>query len=53
VLVHSHPIANYGSMTVFYKLCELTAPKFTTWKTQVVFTIHLDQLHLFMNFIGD
>ena len=47
------PIANYGSMTVFYKQCELTGTKFTSiWKTQVVlFPIILISSIFFMNFI--
>lgn len=47
------PIQNYGSMTVFYKQCELTGTKFTSiWKTQVVlFPIILISSIFFMNFI--
>ncbi|MDY0144577.1 MAG: peptide transporter [Kiritimatiellia bacterium] len=47
------PMANYGSMTVFYRQCELTGTKFTgIWKTQVVlFPIILISSIFFMNFI--
>jgi hypothetical protein len=47
------PMANYGSMTVFYKQCELTGTKFTSiWKTQIVlFPIILVSSIFFMNFI--
>jgi hypothetical protein len=47
------PMANYGSMTVFYRQCELTGTKFTSiWKTQVVlFPIILISSIFFMNFI--
>jgi len=47
------PNANYGSMTVFYRQCELTGTKFTSiWKTQLVlFPIILVSSFVFMNFI--
>ena len=47
------PIANYGSMTVFYRQCELTGTKFTSiWKTKLVlFPIILLATIFFMNFI--
>ena len=47
------PMANYGSMTVFYRQCELTGTKFTgIWKTQVaLFPIILISSIFFMNFI--
>lgn len=47
------PMANYGSMTVFYKQCELTGTKFTSiWKTQVILLpIILVSSIFFMNFI--
>lgn len=47
------PMANYGSMTVFYRQCELTGTKFTgIWKTQIaLFPIILISSIFFMNFI--
>ena len=47
------PMANYGSMTVFYRQCELTGTKFTSiWKTQVILLpIILVSSIFFMNFI--
>lgn len=47
------PIANYGSMTVFYRQCELTGTKFTSiWKTQIIlYPIILISSLFFMNFI--
>ena len=47
------PVANYGSMTVFYRQCELTGTRFTSiWKTQLIlFPIILVSSFVFMNFI--
>jgi len=47
------PMANYGSMTVFYRQCELTGTKFTSiWKTQIIlYPIILISSLFFMNFI--
>lgn len=47
------PLANYGSMTVFYRQCELTGTKFTSiWKTQIIlYPIILISTLFFMNFI--
>jgi hypothetical protein len=47
------PIANYGSMTVFYRQCELTGTKFTSiWKSKLVlYPIILVSSIFFMNFI--
>lgn len=47
------PLANYGTMTVFYRQCELTGTKFTSiWKTQIIlYPIILVSTLFFMNFI--
>ena len=47
------PIANYGTMTVFYRQCELTGTKFTSiWKTKIIlFPLILLSTIFFMNFI--
>jgi len=47
------PIANYGSMTVFYRQAELTGTKFTSlWKAKVIlYPIILIASILFANFI--
>lgn len=47
------PNANYGTMTVFYRQCELTGTRFTSiWKTQIIlFPIILVSSFVFMNFI--
>ena len=47
------PISNYGTMTVFYRQCELTGTKFTSiWKTQLIlFPIILFSSFFYMNFI--
>ncbi len=47
------PIANYGSMTVFYRQCELTGTRFTSiWKTRIVlYPIIMVSSILFANFI--
>ncbi|MBO4344399.1 MAG: hypothetical protein J5833_01510 [Victivallales bacterium] len=47
------PIANYGTMTVFYRQCELTGTKFSSiWKTKLIlFPLILLSMIFFMNFI--
>ena len=47
------PVANYGTMTVFYRQCELTGTKFTSiWKTKIIlFPLILLSTIFFMNFI--
>jgi hypothetical protein len=47
------PMANYGSMTVFYRQCELTGTKFTSiWKVQfILYPVILIGSIFFMNFI--
>ncbi|NLX05288.1 MAG: peptide transporter [Phycisphaerae bacterium] len=47
------PMANYGSMTVFYRQCELTGTKFTSiWKAQIIlYPIILLTSIFFANFI--
>jgi len=47
------PIANYGSMTVFYRQCELTGTRFTSiWKTRIIlYPIIMVSSILFANFI--
>jgi hypothetical protein len=47
------PIANYGRMTVFYRVCELTGTKFTSvWKANIIlYPVILTSSILFANFI--
>jgi hypothetical protein len=47
------PIANYGGMTVFYRVCELTGTRFTSvWKANVIlYPVILTSSILFANFI--